>query len=378
MKKLKAKPLFDSLEQITDPRVERTKRHLLVDILTIAVCASICGAESWEEIAEFGRAKQDWFSTFLELPHGIASHDTFRRVFLLLAPAEFETVFLEWVREAVSSSLQGVVVNLDGKELCGTHGKAGDGKEGLRMVSAWAAANALVLGQVKTDEKSNEITAIPVLLRVLELAGCIITIDAMGCQKESASQIRSQEADYVLSLKGNHGTLHKEVEDYFYWAERQVWRGIRFDECRTLEKGHGRIETRRCVVTEDVEWLTDKQLWSGLRSIVMVESEREIIGGAKSYERRFFISSLEANAEQMLKAVRSHWAIENCLHWCLDVSFREDACRTRTGNAAENLSVLRHIALNLLKQEQSCTMGLKGKRLKAGWDEKYLLKVLQI
>jgi predicted transposase YbfD/YdcC len=375
MEKLTSKSLFDSLQQITDPRVERTKRHLLVDILIIAICASICGAESWEEIAEFGRAKQEWFSRFLELPGGIASHDTFRRVFLLLKAEEFERTFLEWVRVAVKLS-KGTVVNIDGKELRGTH--SGGSKEGLRIVSAWAAKQAVVLGQVRTGKKSNEITAIPELLSVLELSGAIVTIDAMGCQKAIAAQIQEQEADYVLSLKGNHGNLHQAIKGYFYWAERQKWQDITVSTNRTLEKGHGRIEERRVFATADIDWIVEKEEWQGLRSIVMVESVREMIGGQRSTERRYFISSLAADAKQIGAAVRGHWAIENQLHWSLDVSFGEDACRTRSGEAAENLAVVRHIGLNLLKQEKSCKMGLKGKRLKAGWDESYLQKVLKI
>lgn len=379
MSQLKADPLIESLSQISDPRSNHTKRHLLIDILVIAVCATICGAESWDDIAQFGEAKREWFAQFLELPNGIPSHDTFRRVFLLMKPAEFQQVFLAWVQAAVKTS-DHELINIDGKHLRGSKQKkkGEEGKEGLRMVSAWAAENRLVLGQVKTEEKSNEITAIPDLLRLLELSGCIVTIDAMGCQTKIAAQIVEQKGDYVLSLKGNQGTLHKDVEDYFGWAVKTGFKEIAYDSCKTLEKGHGRIETRRCFVTEDVDWLAQKADWEGLKSIIMVEAQREVIGEKPTIERRYFISSLEADATQALRALRGHWAIENQLHWCLDVGFREDGCRTRTGHAAENLAVLRHIALNLLKQEKSCKLGIKSKRLKAGWNESYMLKVLNI
>jgi predicted transposase YbfD/YdcC len=367
--------LFDSLGEVPDPRRERTKLHQLVDILVIAVCATICAAETWEEIEEFGRAKESWFKKFLALPHGIASHDTFRRVFLLIDPQKFQEAFVVWVR-GVAQMTEGEVVAIDGKQVRGARTR--DGKEGLRMVSAWACEQRLVLGQLKTAEKSNEITAIPLLLELLELKGCIVTIDAMGCQTEIAAQVIEQEADYVLSLKGNQGTLYEEVEEYFAWAEKIEFKDLEYDYCATLEKDHGRIEGRRCWVTEDTDWFTGKAEWAGLRSFIMVEAEREVVGQAATVERRYFISSLPADAKQSLRAVRGHWQVENSLHWVLDVAFREDACRTRTGHAPENLATLRHMAVNLLKQERSCKLGVKSKRLKAGWDEGYMLKVLNL
>jgi predicted transposase YbfD/YdcC len=367
--------LFDTLSQVPDPRLDRTKLHQLVDILVIAVCATICAAETWEEIAEFGQAKESWFRKFLALPNGIPSHDTFRRVFLRLNPQKLQEAFLGWVR-GVAEVTEGEVVAIDGKQVRGA--RTADGKEGLRIVSAWACEQRLVLGQLKTAEKSNEITAIPVLLELLELKGCIVTVDAMGCQTAVAAQIIAQGADYVLSLKGNQGLLHEEVAEYFAWAERTNFKDLEYDYCATLEKDHGRIEGRRCWVTQDIGWFTEKAEWAGLRSFIMVEAEREVVGQAVTVERRYFISSLGVDAQQALRAVRCHWQVENSLHWVLDVAFREDACRTRTAHAPENLATLRHIAVNLLKQERSCKLGIKSKRLKAGWDESYMLKVLNI
>jgi predicted transposase YbfD/YdcC len=375
LKQLKAQTLFDRVEEIKDPRVERTKLHSLKDILVMAVCATICGADNWEEIAEFGESKREWFATFLELENGIPSHDTFRRVFILLDNIELKSLFVEWISSAISLS-KGTLVNIDGKNLCGSKEPL-KGKKALNVVSAWASEAAVVLGQVRCEEKSNEITAIPELLKILDLQGCIVTIDAIGCQTEIVKDIVEKGADYVISLKGNQGNLHQEIKDYLDWAERIKFREISFDYCETLEKGHGRIEERRCWITEEIGWLESKAAWKNLKSVVMVEARREVIGGKKTVERRYFLSSLEANAEQALKAVRGHWAIENELHWCLDIGFREDASRVREAKSAENLATLRHIGINLLKQEKSCKRGIEGKRKKAGWDESYLLKVLQ-
>ncbi len=375
MGQLKVKTLFENISIIKDPRIERHKRYSLVDILVIAICAMICAAETWEDIEEFGHAKREWLATFLELENGIPSHDTFRRVFILLDADELKASFLDWIRSAISLS-QGQLVNIDGKVLRRSK-KSASGKEALNVVSAWASEQSVVLGQVKCEEKSNEITAIPELLKIIEITGCIVTIDAMGCQKEIVKEIVDKRADYVISLKGNQGTLHQEIKDYLDWAERIKFKDIAFDSYETLEKGHGRIEQRKCWVTEEIDWLEPRAEWKNLKSVVMVEATREVIGGQKTVEKRYFISSLAANAEEALKAVRGHWAIENELHWCLDIGFREDECRTRTGNAAENLAIIRHLGINLLKQEKSCKQGIKSKRLKAGWDESYLLKVLK-
>lgn len=376
LEQLKAKTLFERVEGIKDPRMERKKLHLLKDILVIAVCATICGANDWEDIAEFGVAKQEWFGSFLELENGIPSHDTFRRVFILLDNIELKTLFTEWVSDVVKLG-KGALVNLDGKNLCGSKEPI-KGKKALNVVSAWASEQSVVLGQVRCEEKSNEITAIPELLKILMLEGCIVTIDAMGCQKEIVKEIVGKGADYVIAVKGNQGNLHKDLKDYLDWAERRNFAEIKYDYCETeLEKDHGRIEQRRCWVTEEIDWLEGKEDWQNLKSVVMVEAEREVIGGEKTVERRYFISSLEANAELAIKCVRGHWGIENSLHWCLDIGFREDDCRVREANSAENLATLRHIGINLLKQEKSCKRGIEGKRKKAGWDESYLLKVLQ-
>ena len=326
------------------------------------------------ELEEFGIAKEEWFRTFLELPNGIPSHDTFGRFFAALNPDAFSQCFMSWIA-SVAEVTKGKVVAIDGKTIRRSFDRASS-KSAVHIVSAWLAANRMVLGQVRTEEKSNEITAIPRLLELLSLTGCIVTIDAMGCQKNIVQAIVNQNADYVIGLKGNQGTLHDEVRALFDDAEKSDFRDLQHDAAQTVEKDHGRIETRRCVVTSYVDWFADKEHWAGLRSFAMVESQR-VIGGKTSSERRYFISSLPGlDAAQMLHAVRTHWSIENDLHWSLDVAFREDESRVRIDNAAENTATLRKVALTLLKQDQTTKAGIAARRKKAGWSHPYLLSLL--
>lgn len=374
-KQRKESSILAYLGDLADPRIERCKRHQLIDIIAIGICAVICGADSFVEMEEFGRAKREWFETFLDLEHGIPSHDTFRRVFGKLKPAEFQRCFLAWI-ESVQAQTKGQIVAIDGKALRGTFERTTD-KLAIRMVSAWATENSLVLGQVKTSEKSNEIRAIPRLLSLLELEGCIVTIAAMGCQRQIVEQIVEQKADYCLSLKGNQGILHEEVREYFEWARASDFKQLEHSYAEVVEKDHGRIETRRCWSVREVEWLSTKEDWKALRSICAVEAERlELTTQKRSRETRYFISSLASDAKALLRAVRKHWAVENSLHWVLDVAFREDHCQIRKDHGAENFALLRHIAVNLLKREKTAKVGVKIKRNKAGWDNDYLLKVL--
>ncbi len=359
----------DFFSDITEPR-DSNRRHRLIDIITIALCAVICGADTWEDIEEFGEIRREWFERFLELPHGIPAHDTFARVFACMNPKEFQKAFLKWV-EAVQTVTKGIVA-IDGKTLRRSHEK---NKSPLHLVSAWALENKMVLGQVKTREKSNEITAIPELLQVLELEGCIVTIDAMGCQKDIVRTIIDKGADYVLGLKGNQGALHDDVKLYFEDCLTSGFKDIEYDYHETIDGDHGRIETRRYWSTS-ADWMQDRALWKNLSSIVMTQRERSI-DGATSMETSYYVTSLKSDAKTVAHAVRGHWGIENNLHWVLDIAFREDESRIRKDHAPANFAIIRHMALNLLRKETSVRRGIRAKRLKAGWDTDYLGKILE-
>jgi predicted transposase YbfD/YdcC len=377
-------PLVEAFATLPDPRVARTRFHALTDILFIAVCALLCGAESFDDIEDWGRTKEAWLRQHLALPHGIPSHDTFNRVFARLDPEAFTTCFLQWV-EGFRVATPGEIVALDGKTLRHSFDTAG-GRGAIHVVSAWASENRLVLGQVKVSEKSNEITALPALLALLEVQGCIVTIDAMGCQKAIARQIIQQEADYVLALKGNQSSLWEDVSLYLdAWVAQEL--SVPGPTLRTADFEHGRQEIRYYWLTNEVAWLKERhgaETWVGLRSIGLVESHRRAGGPGTpiTVERRYFISSLPgqdaADVARFARAVRKHWGIENQVHWVLDVAFREDDCRVRKDHAPQNLATVRHFVLNLLRQDRTVNRGIKGKRLKAGWDERYLTQLLGI
>ena len=356
---------------IPDPRIERTKEHKLIDIIVIALSSVMCGAEGWIEIQEFGKGKKEWFESFLELPNGIPSHDTFRRVFMILDPNNFREVLIKWTKQ-VTKRMKGEIVSIDGKT---ARGSQKNGKAVLHSVSAWAHDAGVVLGAVKTAEKSNEITAIPELLKSLDVKGSIVTIDAMGCQKKIVKEIRKSGADYVLSLKGNHGDLHDDISLYLSDARKRKFKGIKHSYYKSIDENHGRKEEREYWITDEIGWLVNRGQWKDLKSIGMVFSRREVKGKI-SEELRYYLCSIEVNAGKFARAARGHWGVENSLHWVLDVCFREDDCRVRSGNAPENLAILRRLSLNILKHTKHHNRGIKVKMKRAGWDNSFLQALL--
>lgn len=369
--------IIQHFEGLPDPRTGNAKAHIFLEILIIAICAVICGADGWSDIELFGKNKKAWLKTFLALPKGIPSHDTFGRVFAKIKPEEFQKRFIAWV-QTIEQLTAGQVIAVDGKKLRRSHDREA-GKAAIYMVSAWATQNQLILGQTKVADKSNEITAIPELLQLLDLAGCVVTVDAIGTQTEIADTIIENGGDYLLAVKENQGHL---LEDIHYLFEVDVAQGFAYAQhsyAKTVNKGHGRIETRECWATEKEEYLSlirKHQQWKGLKSIVRIVSQRQI-GEHVEVQTRYFVSSLPAEAKTLLKVKRSHWKIENQLHWVLDIAFREDESRVRKDHAAQNLAVLRHMALNLLKNEKTAKGGIHAKRLQAGWNNDYLLAILK-
>jgi predicted transposase YbfD/YdcC len=384
-------PLLVHFSSLTDPRMDRTKHHSLVDILTIAFCSVLCGAEGWEDMEAFGLAKEPWLRERLglSLAHGIPSEDTFRRLFARLDPDAFGRCFVAWV-QTFRTLTKGEVIAIDGKALRHSFDTA-TGQSALHLVSAWASESGLSLGQVKVADKSNEITAIPALLSLLDITGCVITTDAMGCQKSIARQIKEKQGDWLFSLKGNQATLHQDVKLFFEDARQNDFyqnnpdQRITYRYQETIEKDHGRLETRRCFLVEgkEIDWLSQKDDWFGLQSLGAVECERRILhpSGDKSLDKvtretRYFISSLCGSVKRFAHAVRAHWGIENRLHWVLDVAFEEDDCPIAIDHGPENFATLRKTAFNLLKKDKTTKAGIKAKSKKAGWDDTYLLDLL--
>jgi len=386
--------LIEHFGTVSDPRINRTRRHNLIDILVIGVCAVISGADDFVHMALFGEAKLEWFKARLELPNGIPSHDTFARVFALLDPQSLEKAFLGWVQAVRSlapndqANPDGVaskeeIVSLDGKTVRRSH-DAVRKKSAIHMVSAWATKARLVLGQVKVDDKSNEITAIPDLLDLLDVTGCLITIDAMGCQKAIAKKIYEKKGNYILALKRNHPGFCSDIELFLEHAEADNYQDLVTRTRTTLEKDHGRIEKREFRLVDlpgGIAWDDEKREWPGLTSVGIVTATRQIRDKV-SVDIRLFITSISAAQKggimRFVRGTRSHWGIENCVHWVLDMVFNEDGCRIRKDNAPENMAVMRHIALNLFRQDKSTSRSIKGKRLLASWEISYLEQVLGI
>jgi predicted transposase YbfD/YdcC len=361
--------LLTILEEVPDPRLTAIVDHDLPDILIIALCTILCGGDSFYDMEEFGEVRSDWLKTFLRLRNGAPTHDTYNRVFQALDPEKFGEVLARWT-QSVRTVLGGEVVALDGKAVRRALNR---GEDPRVIVSAWATESGLLLGQRKVKNKSNEITALPELLRALELAGCIVTADALHCQKDIAKEIVEADADYVLALKGNQGTAFAEVKAFLDDAIQRGESHLVFHE--TTDKGHGRVEVRRYWQTEYLGWFADRNVWEGLRSVGMVEARRTV-HGKESVERRYYLSSLPADAPRFGRAVRGHWGVENSLHWVLDVVFGEDQSRARSGFAAENLAATRRLAINLLRRDKTCQRSLKGKLMRAAIDPDYLKRIL--
>jgi len=368
--------VFSFVESVPEPRVERTRRHPLVNILIIAMLAMICVGEGWEDMEEFGLAKKAWLGTFLDLKHGIPSADTFRRVLSAMNPKAFNACFIAWV-QALSLGTSGKLIAIDGKTIRHSFDRA-TGKKALHVVSAWIAENRLTLGQIATEEKSNEIAAIPKLLELLDIRGATITVDAMGCQRAIAEKVIDQGGDYIMGLKGNQEVAHKEVQEYFADASAKDFKDVPHTFHETVDgSDHGRVEVRRLWASQELDWFADLSKWKGLRSIIMIESERTVGSAGTSVERRYYWSSHIVDAQTFAEMIRGHWGIENCLHWCLDVGFREDESRIRTDHGPENIALLRKIAMNLAKNERTHKKGIQAKRKLAAWSDAYLLKLLQ-
>jgi predicted transposase YbfD/YdcC len=359
--------ILSYFSEVSDPRVDRTKFHKLEDIIFIAIASVLCGAETWNDMEDYGNQKTDWLKTIIELPNGVPSHDTFNRFFASIEPEEFERCFSNWTND-ISIKTDGEIVSIDGKTMRGS--RKSDVNSAIHIVSAWSDKNQLILGQVKVDDKSNEITAIPELLNSLMLTGTIVTIDAMGCQKNIAKKIIDKNADYILSVKENQKDLFDDILDSF-----RVLSHSSFNE--EIDYGHGRIETRKCFVISDLSLIEDHKKWKGLKSIIKVERCRHFKATAKEeFETSFYISSLD-NSEIINNGIRSHWGIENKVHWILDVAFNEDHSRKRNKFAAQNYTCLNRIALNILINDKTVKRGIKGKRLNAAWNNQYLLKLLK-
>lgn len=364
-------------ESLPDPRRDDCRTpHKLLDIIVITICAVICGADNWVAVQSFGNAKYKWLAEFLELPKATPSHDTFRRVFSALDAIKFEECFINWIRSAIEVT-QGQVIAVDGKQLRRSYDTRSN-KAAIHLVSAWACHQGVALGQIKVADKSNEIPAMPQLLELLDVSGCIVTIDAMGCQTDIAQTIVDSDADYVFALKANQGQLYEDVQLLFDGVSTGEIRDIKVDSTQTVDGNHGRIETRTAYAIADpgvISTLRSSENFVNLNSVVKVTAEREI-NQQVTTETRYYISSLPGDAAQLLEATRHHWRIENSCHWVLDVAFREDASRIRKDNSGENFAIVRRIALNLLKAEKSAKLGVANKRLKAAWDDNYLTTIL--